>query len=110
MRRGRFLKGLSTIVACAALMAAGAHAAGGGKNAVLQEYSTSTTPSVGVGSGTKNRTSKPSGGVQPARIVVPAAHRSTLPFTGVDLALMATGGTMLLLLGLGLRRFARNKA
>ena len=31
----------------------------------------------------------------------------SLPFTGVDLALLSAGGAFLLLLGWGLRRFAR---
>ena len=46
---------------------------------------------------------------QPAGV---AAARQTgqLPFTGVDLALMAFGGGLLLLLGAGLRRAARSKA
>jgi hypothetical protein len=33
-----------------------------------------------------------------------------LPFTGIDLALLTFGGGLLLALGLGLRRVARNKA
>jgi hypothetical protein len=35
------------------------------------------------------------------------AHRSTLPFTGIDLALIAVGGGLLLLVGGGLRRAGR---
>jgi hypothetical protein len=42
---------------------------------------------------------------------VAAARRvGALPFTGVDLALMAFGGGLLLLLGAGLRRAAKNRA
>jgi hypothetical protein len=42
-------------------------------------------------------------GVESARRV------GALPFTGLDLALMAFGGGLLLLLGAGLRRFARGR-
>jgi hypothetical protein len=38
------------------------------------------------------------------------ATQGGLPFTGLDLTLMAIGGTALLLAGVGLRRFARNRA
>jgi hypothetical protein len=42
---------------------------------------------------------------------VDAAHQvGALPFTGVDLALIAFGGGLLLLLGAGLRRAAKNRA
>jgi hypothetical protein len=36
-------------------------------------------------------------------------EQPTLPFTGFDLALLTVGGAMLLAVGLGLRRVARNK-
>lgn len=42
--------------------------------------------------------------------IASAGRVSALPFTGVDLALMAFGGGLLLLLGASLRRAARNKA
>lgn len=38
------------------------------------------------------------------------ARGSTLPFTGIDLALLSSGGTGLLLLGASLRRLGRQKA
>jgi hypothetical protein len=39
-----------------------------------------------------------------------AGGQSGLPFTGLDLTLMAVGGASLLLAGAGLRRLARNRA
>jgi hypothetical protein len=36
-----------------------------------------------------------------------AAGKSSLPFTGLDLALLVVGGVMLLVVGAGLRRAAR---
>jgi hypothetical protein len=38
------------------------------------------------------------------------ARRSTLPFTGIDLALLSAGGAFLLLLGAALRRLGRTRA
>jgi hypothetical protein len=37
-------------------------------------------------------------------------RRSTLPFTGIDLALLSSGGAGLLLLGASLRRLGRQRA
>jgi hypothetical protein len=65
------------------------------KDSALQGY-----PHVGVQGaieqalGTKAVTSKSTGG---------------LPFTGLDLALLAAGGGLLLVAGTGLRRFGRSK-
>jgi len=47
----------------------------------------------------------PAGGGEDVQVVHAAA--GTLPFTGVDLALLVVGGTMILLVGFGLRRVAR---
>jgi hypothetical protein len=68
------------------------------QNALLQEYQ--GTETGGIESEIRQKIS----GVAGAR------QTGKLPFTGVDLALMAFGGTSLLLLGAGLRRFARTKA
>jgi hypothetical protein len=68
------------------------------KNTLLQGY-------AGQNSGGLQSEVKTKGGVAAA-----PATRSTLPFTGLDLALMFSGGLGLLLLGAGLRRMARNKA
>jgi hypothetical protein len=75
-------------------------------DAVLQGY---VRPTHNVVPAVKKRVNHPSGGVAGANL--PAAKRQgTLPFTGLDLALMTAGGFSLLLLGGALRRFARNKA
>lgn len=52
------------------------------------------------------------GGSQPASTPAPAtvqvaSSESTLPFTGLDLGLLAIGGIALVGVGVGLRRFAR---
>jgi hypothetical protein len=69
-------------------------------NALLQEYE--TPQQGGLESEINERISQQ--GIASAKRV------SALPFTGVDLALMAFGGGLLLLLGASLRRAARNKA
>jgi hypothetical protein len=63
------------------------------KDAVLQGY-----PQVGV-----------RGAVQQALGAQAVQSRGGLPFTGLDLALMAVGGAVLLAAGTGLRRVARAK-
>ena len=74
-------------------------------DAVIQGYK----PATSVAPAIKKKISSPSSGVAGANL--PAAKRQgALPFTGLDLALMTVGGFSLLLLGAGLRRFARNKA
>jgi hypothetical protein len=70
------------------------------KNTLIQGYKPQN--SGGLKSEVKT---KQKGGVAAA-----PATRSTLPFTGVDLALMFAGGLGLLLLGAGLRRITRSKA
>lgn len=126
MRRGRFLAGVGAVAAAVLLAAPGALAAtpreiykdyadngrldksysradlqAALKNALLQEYE--KPEQGGLESEINERVSQPSG-------VAGARRIGALPFTGVDLALMAFGGGLLLLLGAGLRRFARNKA
>jgi hypothetical protein len=46
----------------------------------------------------------------PSAPVAQAQPSGNLPFTGTDVALLALGGGLLLLLGLSLRRFSRNVA
>jgi opacity protein-like surface antigen len=48
-------------------------------------------------------------GLQEKLAVAGAAQGGGLPFTGLDLTLMAVGGATLLLTGAGLRRLARNR-
>jgi hypothetical protein len=113
MRRGRIIKAVVAGASSAAIFAGGALAAGGGsKNLLQQGYDTNKTPTVQVGPSSHTNSSRPSSGVlgaPPASRAVPA-RRGSLPFTGVDLALMTAGGLTLLALGAGLRRAARSKA
>ena len=133
MRRGRFITGVSVLAAAALLGAPGAMAASPQqiykdyadngrldhkysqadlqralKNAVFQGYK----PQGGgnLGPTIKKQSSHPSSGVLGSQL--PGAHRAggTLPFTGVDLALMTAGGLVLLGLGAGMRRLGRSKA
>jgi hypothetical protein len=78
------------------------------KDAVVQGYGRPTS-SAGLAPTIKK---KLAGGVAASPRSLPAAKRAggALPFTGLDLALMVTGGLGLLMLGAGLRRFARSKA
>src|SRR5712691_5348287 len=132
MRRGRFTAGLSALIAAALLGAPGAFAASPKaiyrdyqdngrldgnyspadlqralKDVVLQGY-----PKTGGNVAPKIHTkmTQPRSGVLGAPPVTRTATRPTLPFTGVDLALMTVGGLSLLGLGAGLRKLARNKA
>jgi hypothetical protein len=77
-------------------------------DAVLQGY---PNPSSGAGLAPTIK-KKLSSGVAASPKSLPAAKRAggALPFTGLDLALMVSGGLGLLMLGAGLRRFARSKA
>jgi hypothetical protein len=79
------------------------------KNAVFQGYK----PQGGgnLPGAVKKQSSSPSSGVLGSQL--PAAQKASggsLPFTGVDLALMTAGGLGLLGLGAGMRRLGRNKA
>ena len=77
------------------------------KDAVLGGYDKPTS-AAGLAPTIKKKLSS---GVAASPKSLPAAKRTgALPFTGLDLALMVTGGLGLLLLGGGLRRFARTKA
>src|SRR5947208_3742604 len=73
------------------------------KNAVFQGYNLGANLHATV-----KKSSHPSSGVLGSQL--PQAHRAgTLPFTGVDLALMTAGGLGRLGLGAGMRRLGRNK-
>lgn len=78
------------------------------KDAVVQGYGAPT--SAGIAPTIKKKLSGQ--GVSPSHKSLPGAKRvnGALPFTGLDLALMVTGGLGLLTLGAGMRRFARSKA
>ena len=130
MRRGRIITAVTAFAAAVAVGAPGALAASpqqiykdyadNGRldghyskadlqralhDAVLQGY---PGPKK-VGAAIKKKISSPSSGVAGATLPAPK-KQGALPFTGLDLALMTVGGFSLLLLGAGLRRFARNKA
>ena len=126
MRRGRFIGGVCAAAAAALLAGPAALAAtpreiyrdyadngrldqqysnadlrAAARNALLQEYENGEQG--GLQSEINERISQPAGAAT-------ARRAGALPFTGIDLALMAFGGGLLLLLGAGLRRFARNRA
>jgi len=131
MRRGRFITGVGALAAAALIGAPGAMAASPQqiykdyadngrldhqysqadlqralKNAVFQGYNLGGNLHATI----KKQSSHPSSGVLGSQL--PGAHRAggTLPFTGVDLALMTAGGLVLLGLGAGMRRLGRSKA
>ena len=83
-----------TVAVCALLVLAPSALAAGG--------------SAGQGYGGK------AGGVQnevnQGALNAAAGKSSSLPFTGLDLALLVVGGVMLLIVGAGLRRAARRSA
>ena len=137
MRRGRFIRGLTVAGAVAALAAPGAFGATPqqiykdfadngrldgrytaselrefGRNASLQGYG-ALNPVAGVAGQTSPvvRTATRRAGKPAQRNPLRTARttRATLPFTGVDLALMTAGGIFLLAVGGTLRRVARTK-
>ena len=84
------------------------------KDALVEGYGGMALP--GLKPAMQKRLVAPTGGVlgarktkqaSPAAPLGVAAGRSTLPFTGIDLALIALGGGFLLLVGSGLRRAGR---
>jgi hypothetical protein len=84
------------------------------KDAAIQVYN--QPKQTGIGPTIHKQLSNSGSGVlgapPTARQALPGTHRAggTLPFTGVDLALMTAGGLALLGLGAGLRRVGRSKA
>jgi hypothetical protein len=124
MRQGS-LKAAVTALAAAALLAPGANAATPSQiykdyadNGRLdQHYSKSDLQRALNNTLVQGYKGQNSGGLKSevkekskGGVAAAPATRSTLPFTGVDLALMFAGGLGLLLLGAGLRRIARSKA
>jgi hypothetical protein len=73
-------------------------------NAAVQGYG---NPNVTVGF--KGAVATRIAATRPAASLGAANVRSTLPFTGIDLALLVAGGAGLLLLGAALRRLGRNR-
>jgi hypothetical protein len=69
---------------------------GGGVQGAVQTPSSPAAPSAGV-----------AGAQSPA--LAATQQTGTLPFTGVDLALLVAGGALMLGLGLGARRLGRNQ-
>ena len=140
MRRGRIIRGVSAAVVAAAVAAPGALAAtpqqiykdfadngrldgkytaselkAFGKNAYAQGYpgAVPVTPVAGVAGQTSPvvRTARKAGQPNvPRTLRTTRTTRGTLPFTGLDLALMTAGGVFLLGVGGTLRRVARAKA
>lgn len=88
MFRGALI-GIAAAVA-AGVAAAGAAAAGPVSGPIVQGYGNPVAR-----------------GVAAARPVATIGHSSSLPFTGIDLAVLASGGAGLLGLGAGLRRAGR---
>lgn len=122
MRRGRFIGGVCAVAAAALLTGPGAFAAtpreiyrdyaDNGK--LDQQYSRTDLQRAARDALLQGYGGPPQQGLQSAidRAAGVAGERrvGALPFTGVDLALMAFGGGLLLLLGAGIRRFARHRA
>jgi len=77
-----------------------------------QTLNTVASPVVAGAHATKGASSAPSGATSPAAVATPtptesAASGGSLPFTGLDLALLAAGGFLLIGLGVLMRRVAR---
>ena len=136
MRWGRIIRGLVVTTAAAALSAPGALAATPqqiykdfadngrldgrytsaelrefGRNASLQGYG-ALNPVAGVAGQTSplvRAATRPTRQVQRNPLRTARTTRATLPFTGVDLALMTAGGIFLLAVGGTLRRVARTR-
>jgi hypothetical protein len=70
--------------------------------ALAQSGSTSGTGYLGTAGETQSGVG--SGGT------LGAASQGTLPFTGLDLALLVSGGLVLLMVGAGVRRLTRSRA
>src|SRR5712691_4133282 len=135
MRRGRIITGVMAALAAASLGAFSASAVAGSgnsntsqqiyrdyadngrldhhysksqleralKDAALQVYTTTPQGTQGLAPAIKRK-------LRGNLAAGPANKGGGLPFTGVDLALMAIGGASLLAFGAGLRRLGKNKA
>jgi len=93
------------------------------QDAMVQGYGSPTAPPVSGVAGAQSPTSGPTSGDGAAGAPAAAgvageqsptlgetAQVGTLPFTGIDLALLVFGGALLLLVGLGARRVGRQRA
>lgn len=68
---------------------------------------TPVTPTAGVATTPK----QPKGSAAPAqKAIEQTARAGSLPFTGIDLALLSVGAVLLLLLGAGMRRLAHERS
>jgi hypothetical protein len=98
MTRGRGTSIVTALLAAALIGAHGSAAATPPKSPIAQGYG---NPLVTQTLAAQKTVSAP---------LNVTGRRSTLPFTGIDLALLASGGTGLLLLGASLRRLGRQRA
>jgi uncharacterized membrane protein YjjP (DUF1212 family) len=71
-------------------------------------FAGSLTTTYGGAAGTVQ--TQVNGAVTKTHAATKGATAGTLPFTGMDLTLIVAGGVVLLVAGLGLRRFGRDKA
>jgi len=103
---------LDKALTSAAVQAYGKPSTGGLKPAVEEEQK--ETPSVSTGGGTSGGTSGGTtggtAGGQASSGTSPVQSSGGLPFTGLDLGLIAVGAFSLILLGAALRRVARQRA
>ena len=93
-----------TALTVGAALAIGAPAAIAQTNSAQDGYS---TPGGAVQTQLDNGNDPGNETTPPAPRTVQTAEGSSLPFTGLDVALIVGAGGMLLLLGFGLRRFSR---
>jgi hypothetical protein len=98
MTRGTFTMCVAALLGAALIGASGSAAATPRKSPITQGYG---NPVVQQTLAAQKTVSRP---------IAATGRQSTLPFTGIDLALLSSGGTGLLLLGASLRRLGRQRA
>ena len=104
MTRGMVTLIVVVLMGAALIGAEGSTAATPRKSPIAQGYG---NPVVAQTLAAQKTVSRPLGAVSPLSTT---GRQSTLPFTGIDLALLSSGGAGLLLLGASLRRLGRQKA
>jgi hypothetical protein len=104
MTRGILTLIVAALLALALVGAQGSAAATQRKSPITQGYG---NPVVAQTLAAQKTVSKPPSATSPLSTT---GRQSTLPFTGIDLALLSSGGAGLLLLGASLRRLGRQKA